>query len=283
MENKELRLVITRLIKGSLEGTFPSLILEPAGEDFSHARDFEVGDDPRRIEALPTAQRDRATVYERNIEVGAKIYFLIDCSASLQFGSGNVTKYDYAVGLAANISRACLGEGNRFLFTLFTDHNEYESGLIASDTVLEEKLDEFRSFKPKSKATVLKNSLKDFCLNFQDQHFGRPSIVFILSDFIYAPDFISELRQLSEQTDTVAIFINDPVELALPKPRFGIVKLTDSETGKNFIARAPSSAIDIMTPILKQCGIDWLNVNTELNMGKTLENLAELFEKKTEG
>ena len=283
MENKELRLIITRLIRSSTDGTFPSLNLDPAGEDFSHARDFEVGDDPRRIEALPTAQRDRITVYERNIEVGANIYFMIDGSASQLLDSNGTPKLNYSINLVETISRACLGEGNRFCLMLFTDHNEYESGLINSNAGLEEKLDELKRCRPKSKTTDLKNSLKDFCLNFQDLQFGKPSILFILSDFVFEPDFMSELRQLNEQTDVVAIIVRDPAELNLPRPRFGLVRLADPETGKTFIARKQTNPIDKVVPILKRCGVDWMIANTGQEIGESLNNLAELFEKKEEG
>lgn len=280
MKNEELRLVLTKMIRGTLEGEFPSSTLDPAGDSPSHSRDFEAGDDPRRIQILPTLESNRPTLFEKNTDIGANIFFLIDGSLSSDFASSRTSKFDYSVDLANRIARACLGEGNRFNFIIFTERREYESGFIGTVLALEEKIEELNGFKPKHRERSLKNTLRTFNYDFQQQQFGKPSIVFILSDFLYEFDFIRELIELNEGTDTVIMLVQDRLEFKLSRPRLGFIRLYDPEKKRFFLARNSENILDKLWLALKRYSVDCLPVLTSWPQEKNIENLIKLFEGK---
>ncbi len=280
MKNEELRLVLSKMIRGTIEGDFASITLDPAGDSLSHSRDFEIGDDLRRIQILPTLASNRLTLLERNVDMGANIYFLIDGSLSSNFASSGTSKFNYSVGLANCIARACLGEGNRFNFIIFTEKGERESGFVGTALALEEKIGELYGFEPEYRGTSLKNTLRTFNYDSQQQRFGRPSIVFILSDFLYELDFVQELIELNEGADIVIMLAQDQLELELPRPRFGFVRLYDPEKRQFFLARASEQGLDRLRLALKRYAVDCLPVLTSWPQGKNVENLMKLFEGK---
>ena len=284
MTDEKLRLFIARRIRGLISGEHTSRQLSVRGHDPEEKRKFRLGDDPRSIDALATAKRDdgNSRVGINRIERGVNLVFLIDCSASIRFGT-ILEKYQYAVELVRQITLACLGGGNRFRFVVFDEKIRYDSRFTMSAGSIDEFLQELVRIPADKGTTNLAVALNTLSDTVGQPSLNVPGIVFLISDFLFQADFGNKLAAVSEQSDVIAIFLKDPAELVLPRPRFGLIRLVDPETGKSFMARRTGDAVDNILPILKRCETDWLELNTGLDTGKALEKLTELFEKKKEG
>lgn len=283
MIDEKLRLYISKKVRGLLSGEHASWQKSTRGYDLEEKRKFRLGDDPRAIDFLSMAKRggeDPRTSINR-IEKGANLIFLIDCSASMRFGTV-VEKYQYAIDFVRQISAASLSGGNRLRYLAFSKKIVHDSGLMMSAHAIDEHLAELSQLSAGKDrgVTDFKSALVTLANDNGWSSLRLPSLIFIISDFLFRADFNSELSLVNEHGDVLAFFLRDPAELFLPKPRFGFTRLVDPESNKEFLARNTASPLDIMVPILKKCGVDWLEVNTGLDVGKALENLINLFERK---
>lgn len=283
MQEQRLRLFIAKRIRGLLAGEHPSYHLSTRGHDLEEKRKFHLGDDPRGINLIATAKRggENPRVTINRIEKGANLIFLVDCSASTRFGS-IIGKYHYAIELIRIISMACSGGGNRLRFIAFDEKIRCESRFSMSKNIVDEFIEEMSKLPPRKVTTDLRSILAALCGNINRFSLDSPSLIFIISDFIFEVEFKQELEQISQLSDVVPIIIRDPVELLLPKPRFGLVRLVDPETGQKILARQSVNPLDKLAPILKRCNIDWVEMNTGIDIGMCLENLIKLFEQKRE-
>ena len=101
IDNLELlaRTVVDGFINGLHRSPYLGLSL-----DFAEHRPYNPGDDIRRIDWRLYARTDRYYVKEFEAETNANFTVLLDVSASMDYGSGEVTKLDYARYLAACLS-----------------------------------------------------------------------------------------------------------------------------------------------------------------------------------
>ncbi|OGN05407.1 MAG: hypothetical protein A2831_01570 [Candidatus Yanofskybacteria bacterium RIFCSPHIGHO2_01_FULL_44_17] len=283
MIEEKLRLAIAKRISGLLSGEYSSWQMNPRGHDLEEKRKFRLGDDPRSVDLLATAKRDDSDprVSVHRVEKAANIVFLLDASRSIRFGTV-LLKYAYLIEFTRQLTSACSGEGNRFRFVAFDDGIRYDSGFIASQAIAEDQLQELLKLPARACTTNLSAALTGLSHGNGQSGLDTPGIVFIISDFLFENSFRLQLNQLSERVDVIALFVRDPAEIELPRPKFGFVRLVDPETGKKFIARKAANLIDRLAPILRRSGIDWLELNTGHEIGEAFKNLAELFEKRKE-
>lgn len=283
MTDEKLRLFVAERVKSLTSGEHASQQFRTRGHDHEEKRKFRLGDDPRSIDILGTAKhRDGSLKVSINrVGKGANIIFLVDSSASTRFGT-IVEKYQYAVEFVGQITSACLGGGNRFRFMAFNEKIVYDSGFKMSASAANESLEELACLPTDRSATDLAAALAELSATAGQLSLNLPSIVFIISDFLLEINFNLCLADLGEYSDIIAIALQDPAEISVPHPRFGFVRLNDPETGKSFLARMPKPHLDNMGLILRKCGAEWLELNTEESMGKALKKLIELFETKRE-
>ena len=72
--------------------------------DFAEHRAYMPGDDVRRIDWRLFARTDRLYVKEFEADTNANLHLLLDVSRSMDYGSGSVTKLEYAKFLAASLA-----------------------------------------------------------------------------------------------------------------------------------------------------------------------------------
>ncbi len=88
--------------------------------DFAEHRAYQPGDDIRRIDWRVYGRTDRFYVKEYEADTNASVTFALDASASMDFGSGAVTKFDYARFLAASLAWLSQHQGDRVGLVTFT-------------------------------------------------------------------------------------------------------------------------------------------------------------------
>ena len=96
----DLALLARTVVDGFMHGQHRSM-RKGSSMDFAQHRSYQPGDDLRRIDWRVFGRTDRFYVKEFEADTNASVIFALDSSASMDFGSGAVTKYDYGRFLIA--------------------------------------------------------------------------------------------------------------------------------------------------------------------------------------
>lgn len=91
------------VVEGFLSGQHKSPYFGQSVEFVQH-REYTPGDDVRRIDWKVWSKTDRYFIKQYEEETNLRTTLLVDVSESMQFGSGRVTKYDYACSVAAALT-----------------------------------------------------------------------------------------------------------------------------------------------------------------------------------
>lgn len=87
--------------------------------EFTEYRQYTPGDDPRYIDWKLYARSDRAYVKKYEDETNLRVHIILDKSASMNFGSLNYTKADYAISAAATLAYFLMGQRDAVGLTTF--------------------------------------------------------------------------------------------------------------------------------------------------------------------
>jgi uncharacterized protein (DUF58 family) len=179
-------------------------------QEFAEYRAYTPGDDLRHVDWNVFARTERAYLKRYRGETNSLLTVLLDASQSMEYGSHNVTKIDYARYLAAS------------LFYLAIHNQRDAAGLIVFD-------DEVRNFvRPSTRQGQMQRVLSGLELaeprartNFAKPmaHFQeflrRRGLVVVVSDFYETPDVIVRtIEPLRFHGNEVVLFhVLDPQEL----------------------------------------------------------------------
>ncbi len=232
--------------------------------DFAEHRLYMPGDDIRRIDWRLYARTDR--LYRKEFEADTVMNFsiLVDVSASMGYGSGTVTKLDYARFLAACLAYFAHGQRDRVgLVTFDSDIVEMVPPSAKHLPTLLHTIARARAERPGNLETPFQKLV---------EHFRRRSLVLLISDLYAEPtqviDAIRLLRQ--RRNDVMVIQVLDPAELEFPFDQS--MQIEDMETGANhpvvpdYLREQYQTAIrahiaDIETRLVKE-GVDYAMFNT---------------------
>ncbi|MDR1486036.1 MAG: DUF58 domain-containing protein [Planctomycetaceae bacterium] len=148
------------------------------GTEFADHRVYVQGDDLRHLDWNLFARLGERFIKRFEINEDVNIYFLLDSSASMQAGTGNFNKYDYARRLIASLSYIALCDLNRVGVFCFAN------GICESFPAVRGKgkflnlLKFLEQTKPTGTVTDIRLSIGEFirCVK-------RSGIVVIVSDF----------------------------------------------------------------------------------------------------
>lgn len=219
----DLELLSRTVVDGFVAGLHASPYLGFSLE-FAEHRAYLPGDDIRRIDWRLFARTDRFYVKLYEAETNADVVLAVDVSESMSFGSGSVTKLDYARFLGGALAHLSARQRDRVGLVTFTDRplDSVPPAVRHMDRVLH-GLDRAESRGRGDLLTALArigNGLR------------RRGIVVVLSDlYADADDLIETLRALHFQGQDVIVFhLLDPAELELPGDEAALYR--DLETGE---------------------------------------------------
>ena len=89
--------------------------------DFAEHRQYQPGDDLRRIDWKAYARTDRFYVKEYEADTNAGVLFALDVTGSMDYASGAVNKFAYARMLVASLAWLAQRQGDRVGLATFTD------------------------------------------------------------------------------------------------------------------------------------------------------------------
>ena len=155
-------------------------------------------------------------------------------SQSQFYQSGNESKLDKALELAAILGFSAVNNGDQVGLVLFTDNVETfipaKQGKKHMFTILSRMV----NHQPASNQT----DIKELCKKLMNA-LKRRSVIFILSDFI-CDNYESDFRRLAQKHDVIPIIIQDPTEIEIPAA--GVVLLKDTENGQEVICDTRSKS-----------------------------------------
>jgi len=217
-----LELTIGRRVDGLRAGDFRSAY-SGLGSELFQVRPYEPGDDVRRIEWNVTARTGQTHVRVELAERVLVTWLVLDCSASMAFGTADRRKADVAEGVALAVGTAATRRGNRL-------------GLVAFGR------DEPRFRRPRQGRRALLMTLEALreapggtgslaqALKLVDGLAVQRSLVVIVSDFRGDRDWRLPLLRLAGRHPTIAVEIRDRREQELVD--VGELRLVDPETGR---------------------------------------------------
>ena len=224
---RRLELTITRKLDGLLQGDYRGLV-PGHGSDLGETREYQPGDDTRRIDWNVTARMQvphiRETIADRELET----WMLIDQSASLDFGTAECEKRDLVLNAAAAVGFLAARNGNRLGAMLLRPGTPpvvvpSRTGREPLRAILHRIITAPRL--EGAGATDLASSIERLGFTMR-----RRGLAVIVSDWLDPTPWQMPLRRLGVRQDVVAVEVLDPRELALAD--VGVLELVDPETGR---------------------------------------------------
>jgi len=211
------------LVNQVFSGEYHS-VFKGRGMEFSEVREYNFGDDIRNIDWNVTARFGHPYIKIFEEERELTVILLVDLSGSLAFGTIDKTKQQIAAELSAILAFSALKNNDKVGLFLFSDKIEKFIPPRKGRKHVLRMIRELLSFKPEGKMTNIKAALE-----YMNHAVKKKSIVFLISDFM-DEGYEKILRIVGKKHDLIGIVINDQREKSIPK--MGLVKFTDSESGK---------------------------------------------------
>jgi uncharacterized protein (DUF58 family) len=284
---KRLEWTVIRRLDGLLQGDFRTLF-RGTGLDLADLREYQHHDDVRHIDWNVTARLQQPYVRQFTEDRELAAWFLVDLSASVDFGSGDRTKRSLAREFVGTVARLLTRRGNRVGALLYG---------TAVDTVLPARggrmhvlhLLERMAGRPAESAPGA-TQLRDLLAAAQ-RIVKRRSAIFVISDFISAPGWDTALAHLAQRHEVTAVRLFDPLELELPD--LGLVTMRDAETGEQLVVdthdrgfrrRFAAEAEKRETALrdgLAHAGVDTLELSTDGELFDAIVRFAELRKQRS--
>ena len=223
---KKLDIKTKQLVDGIISGNYNS-VFKGQGMEFSEIRDYRTGDDIRTIDWNVTARFNHPYIKEFIEERDLQVYLVIDLSGSGNFGT-SISKREKSFEIIASLMFAALRSNDGVGAFLITDNMEKFIPAKKGRRHILRLLNIITTFTPNSSKTNLKKPLEQV-----SKIIKRKSIVFVISDFIDAGEYMKPLKMLRKRHDVIALRIVDPREREIPD--VGMIELEDNETGEQIL------------------------------------------------
>jgi uncharacterized protein (DUF58 family) len=278
---RRLHWTVVKPLATRLNGDERSRLVGP-GVEFAGVRDYQPGDDVRRIDWNLTARTNTPFVREAQAEGSLDVWLVVDVSGSVDWGTAECLKRNRAIELAAVAGQLLGGHGNRLGLVLFADKPVVVIPPAAGRAHLERVVGRVR-LQPRSTArgaTDLAGALTTI-----NKLARRASLIVLTTDFLVADGWVSPLKLLAQRHEVVAARLADPRERQLPD--IGTVTFEDPESGdqltvdtgdarlrERFAQAAAAQAQRINTALLA-CGVDQVVLDTDAPMLQALAGFLD--------
>ena len=215
------KVVVEGFINGLHQSPFHGFSVE-----FAEHREYVPGDDLKYLDWALYARTDHYYIKRFEEETNLRSYILLDRSASMGFGTGNLTKWDYSCFLATCLAYLVLRQQDAAGLALFGDKPGFLVQPRARRTHLRQLM-RVMIDNPPAGGTNVAGSLRSIISRLK-----RRGMVVVISDLIDDPEqTLKSLRLLSSYHHDVIVFhVQDNSELEFPFE--GASLFRDLETGE---------------------------------------------------
>lgn len=207
----DLSLLARTVVEGFLSGVHRSPH-SGASIEFAQYRPYTQDDDTRRVDWKLYARADRLHIKQFQEETNMRCTVLLDCSASMDYGSGAVSKFDYARMLAACLAMILHKQRDAGGFIAYHDRVLVHLPPRSDPRHLQRTLLELQNVRP-SGETNTAGALQRLGETLQPR-----GMVALISDLLYpAEDVVDHLKSLrAKRHDVMVLQISDPAEQTFP-------------------------------------------------------------------
>ncbi|MBB5233659.1 DUF58 domain-containing protein [Deinococcus budaensis] len=274
---RRLEFKVVRRLDGFLFGDYRGLFYGPS-LDLAEVREYQPGDEVRRIDWNVTARSGRLHVRQYREERELTAWLLIDTSASMNFGTRRTLKRDLARDFAGVAALVVTRHGDKVgavAFGPLAGTLPPRGGRFQALNVLRLLCGEGAALRPP--AVQPGGSPLEEALDAAHRTLRRRSLVFVVSDFLEGTGsgsgWTRALGRLAQRHDVVAVRVSDPAERVLPD--VGGLRLRDPETGQELWldtsdpgvraahARLVAGRDRALRGALGAAGVDLLDLGTE--------------------
>ena len=213
------------VVEGTLAGAHRSA-QKGSSTEFSEHRAYIPGDDPKRLDWRVLARTEKHVVREYQDETNLRVYVVLDRSRSMDFGSGAVTKFDYAAHLAGALGYVVVKARDSIGLILHGDADDTRLEAGNSMSHLNALAKHVQAARP-GEATSLADTLHRIADSIR-----RRALIVILSDLY--DDTGAVVRALAhfrkQHHDVILLHVLDPAELDFTFRK--AARFRDLETGE---------------------------------------------------
>ncbi|QDT46108.1 DUF58 domain-containing protein [Symmachiella dynata] len=255
-----LPLFARRPMMGSVSGRHPSPH-RGASVEFAEYRKYVPGDDLRRLDWRAYGRTDRFYVKEFEADTNLRCCLVLDTSGSMDFGSGDITKLQYARKIAGALSYLAVQQGDAIGLSCVAENMIQNIPPRRNPAHLMHVFDTLEKAVPKD-GTQLTSVLHELAETIRQR-----ALIVIISDFFVEP---AELRSCFEHLqfrkhDVTAFHLLDPQELGFEFRR--PMRFLDMEGGPAIFAepneiadryhKALQEYLENLKQVVLQTGIDY--------------------------
>lgn len=203
-----LEVVARNVVEGFLSGGHRSPYFGQSIE-FAQHREYVAGDDIRRIDWKVWSKTDKYYIKQYEEETNLRTTLVVDVSESMQFGSGELSKYEYACRVAASIAYLLLRHSDAV-------------GMVTFDSAIRQRVQQSSKMNHLSPLLAAldatqpqqKTSISDVLFKVADEY-NRRGLIVIVSDLLAdRAGLMKGLKLLRTRGHDVMIFhVLDDAEL----------------------------------------------------------------------
>jgi uncharacterized protein (DUF58 family) len=264
---RTLELTISRRLDGVLHGNYQGLT-PGHGSEPGESRQYQPGDDVRRIDWNVTARTQETYVREQIADHDLTAWIVVDASATMQFGTVVNDKARTALAAAASIG-----------FLSARNQNRVGAVMVAGPDI--------HVVPPRSGKNQVRAILSTLAAPPPSDGKGRADLagaldrvgalgrrrgfVAVISDFA-GTDWSASLGRLSLRHDLLAVTVHDPREYDIPP--IGLVQMVDPSSGRTREVR--------VTAAVQRKFIDAAAAARATRLGELARTGAEIIELSTD-
>ena len=284
---KRLEWTVLRRLDGLLQGDYRTL-MRGAGLDLADLREYQHHDDVRHIDWNVTARLQQPYVRQFTEDRELSAWFLVDLSASVDFGSNRFTKRRIAREFVAVLARLLTRHGNRVGALLYGTRVDTVLPARGGRVHVLELLQ--RMARRPAEAAAGSTDLRDLLAAAQ-RNIKRRSTLFVVSDFISAPGWERALGQLAQRHEVTAVRLFDALEMDLPD--LGLISMRDAETGEQLVVDTHNAGFrkrfkaaaerreSGLRQALARAGVDTLELATDDDLVDSILRFADLKKQRS--
>ncbi len=202
------------IVEGSITGLHRSP-LHGSSVEFAEHREYVPGDDIRHIDWKVFGRSDRFYIKQFEEETNLRVQLVLDASESMTYGSGAMSKLDYARTLAASLAYLILGQQDAVGALVFDEKIRAEAPISQSRSHLQDLVQVISQQAGRDTTDIGE------VLGRVSDRLKRRCLIVLLSDLFDDPDrLVHGLRRLRHAGhDVLVMHIMDPDELNFPFKR----------------------------------------------------------------
>jgi uncharacterized protein (DUF58 family) len=190
------RLIVEGFVSGMHRSPFHGFSVE-----FAEHREYVPGDDVRFVDWKVYGKSDRYYIKQYEEETNLRAWVLVDCSESMEFGQGPMTKIEYARHVAAALAYLITQQQDAVGLCLFD--RELRSVLPPASSVghLRVLIRQLELARTGGKTSL------EVAIQRAAEQLGRRSVVILVSDLLDRPESVlSAIRLLRHHRHEVIVF-----------------------------------------------------------------------------